>query len=531
MAFGLIEIGRYAIGRSVAQPVTRGSDAFAQLGHSGLHRSDLCLADHSDTLRQASTIAGVLQRLDLRGRVPQEVLSGSSAGRSVWADLLPKPTQGEAAPIGTVRDLLAQVRSGGDDAVRELTKRFDGVDVPQARIGADEQQAAWKRIPERLQKALMTAQRRIADFHSYEVPEARTVSTDGVLINSVPQSVDRAGIYVPGGLAAYPSTVLMTVLPARAAGVAEIVLCSPPCAPSTPNASADDRAPDIGAPSIIADAVLAATYLCELDEVYAIGGVQAVAAMAYGTETITPVDVIAGPGNAWVATAQREVADQVGVAAAFAGPSEIAVVADSTCPPTSAAIDLVLQAEHGPGGRAWLLTWDEPYAELVVEAIRRIVAMSPRCDETLATLAADGYVCLVDSPTVAVAAANAIAPEHLQLMCAEATKLAEQVRHAGAVFVGEWTPASLGDYVAGPSHVLPTNGTARFAGALGVADFQKQMHIVEATRDGFTNLADAVVSLAEAEGLWAHAASMAMRTEWAAGGLGTTGPSAEGPPQ
>ncbi len=462
------------------------------------------------------TLATVLQRLDLRGRVSPEAPTSGAASRAIWADLLPDSSQRSEVSIDAVRELLAQVRTSGDSAIRDLTKRFDAIDVANPRISSTELGDAWKRIPDRLRNALSAAKRRIADYHSYELSEAHTISTDGILINSVAQSVDRAGIYVPGGLAAYPSTVLMTVLPARAAGVPEIMLCSPPQPVSS-------SGPATAGTSLLNDAVLAAAYLCEVDEVYAIGGVQAVAAMAYGTETISPADVIAGPGNAWVAAAQQEVASEVGVAAAFAGPSEIAVVADSTCPATSAAIDLVLQAEHGPGGRAWLLTWDADYAEQVDENVAAIAAMSPRKQETLATLSSDGYVCLVDSPQQAVAVANAIAPEHLQLMCADAAELADQVRHAGVVFVGPWTPASLGDYVAGPSHVLPTDGTARFAGALSVADFQKQMHIIEATREGFQNQIDTVVSLAEAEGLWAHAASVTMREQWAAEGLSNNG--------
>ena len=472
------------------------------------------------------TLTGVLQRLDLRGRISPEMPSSGAASRAAWAELLPANTQKSDVPVAAVRELLEQVRTQGNAAVRQLTERFDGVDVADSQVSHAELAAAWKRIPERLRNALNAAKRRISDYHSYELPVARTISTDGILINSISQSVDRAGIYVPGGLAAYPSTVLMTVLVARAAEVPEIVLCSPPGPASSgpANSGPANTEPANTGPAKLSDAVLAAAYLCEVEEVYAIGGVQAIAAMAYGTETIAPVDVIAGPGNAWVAAAQREVADQVGVAAAFAGPSEIAVVADNTCPATSAAVDLVLQAEHGPGGRAWLLTWDDQYAQLVEQAVATIAAMSPRRSETLATLSRDGYVCLVDTPAQAIAAANAIAPEHLQLMCADAAELAEQVRHAGAVFIGPWTPASLGDYVAGPSHVLPTNGTARFAGALGVADFQKQMHVIEATRDGFENQLNTVVSLAESEGLWAHAASVAMRKQWADEGLGEPKP-------
>ena len=254
-------------------------------------------------------------------------------------------------------------------------------------------------------------------------------------------------------------------------------------------------------------------------ELYKIGGVQAIAAMAYGTESIEPVDVIAGPGNIWVATAKQEVAGVVGIASAFAGPSEIVVIADKSCPSSSAAVDLVLQAEHGPGGRAWLITWEEDYADEVVVALEQIVALSPRHSETLATLTADGYVCLVENPEAAIEVANQIAPEHLQLMCLDASKYAGAIKNAGAVFVGIWGSASIGDYLAGPSHVLPTSGTARFSGALTVDDFQKRMHIIDVSKPGFDAALNSVNRLATAEGLWAHAASVRERERWATDGV------------
>jgi histidinol dehydrogenase len=241
--------------------------------------------------------------------------------------------------------------------------------------------------------------------------------------------------------------------------------------------------------------------------------------MAYGTESIAPVDVIAGPGNIWVATAKQEVAGVVGIASAFAGPSEIVVIADESCPSSSAAIDLVLQAEHGPGGRAWLVSWNEAYTDEVVGAVEQIVNLSPRRSETLDTLKSDGYVCLVDDPEAAVQVANEIAPEHLQLMCVNATEFVSEIRNAGAVFMGIWGPASIGDYLAGPSHVLPTAGTARFSGALTVNDFQKRMHIIDVSKPGFDAVLGAVDRLATAEGLWAHAASVRERERWAEQGV------------
>jgi histidinol dehydrogenase len=217
--------------------------------------------------------------------------------------------------------------------------------------------------------------------------------------------------------------------------------------------------------------------------------------------------------------AKQEVAGQVGIASAFAGPSEIAVIADNTCPPSSAAVDLALQAEHGPGGRAWLITWDAAYADEVESATRKIVSLSPRSRETRTTIETGGFVCLVDDPLQAMSVVNVLAPEHVQLMFENARSFVGQIRHAGAVFIGNWAPASIGDYVAGPSHVLPTSGTARFSGALGTADFQKKMHIVEVSKEGFDELRSVVAELAVAEGLWAHGVSVSERERWADGGV------------
>jgi histidinol dehydrogenase len=247
--------------------------------------------------------------------------------------------------------------------------------------------------------------------------------------------------------------------------------------------------------------------------VHPVGGAQAVGALAYGTESVPAVDVIVGPGNVYVAVAKREVAGEgrVGVPSAFAGPSEVVVVADATAPAAFAAVDVVVQAEHGPEGLAWLVTWDESVADAVEAEVARIAADSPRRSEVEATLGASGVSVLVDSPEAALAVANAIAPEHLQLMCEGAEGLVDLVRHAGAVFCGPWSPASIGDYWAGPSHVLPTFGSARFAGALTPDDFTKPVHVVTVDPDGFAAAAPHVVALATAEGLAAHAESITLR--------------------
>jgi histidinol dehydrogenase len=292
----------------------------------------------------------------------------------------------------------------------------------------------------------------------------------------------------------------MTAIPGRVAGVPEIALCVPP-------------GPDGEVPTL----TLAAAAVAGVTEVHRVGGAQAIAALAYGTETIRPVDVIVGPGNVYVAEAKRQVAGEgrVGVPSAFAGPSEVIVIADGTEAPELAAVDVILQAEHGPGGRAWFVTWDEAVADAVDAEIATQVAASPRRSDIEATFAAGGRLALVDGPAQAVAVANQVAPEHLEVICDEAATAAVvgAVRHAGAVFVGPWAPASVGDYLAGPSHVLPTAGTARFGSALTVADFTKDIHVVTLDRGALCAVGPHVVALAEAEGLPAHADSVRRRIE------------------
>ena len=430
----------------------------------------------------------MLRRLDLRG--PLEDLRA----------VLPRPTTGGDAPLNAVRSIISDVRERGDAALRELTARFDGVDLETVVVDPAEVASAPARIDPAVLGALEVAAAAIRRHHEGQLRAERRTDDDGLCVRSLSRPVERAGCYAPGGRAAYPSTVLMTVVPARVAGVEVVVLCVPP-----------------GPDGRVADVTLAAAAVAGVDAVYAVGGAQAVAAMAYGTASISAVDVIAGPGNVYVALAKREVAGQVGVPSAFAGPSEVVVVADATVPPEFAAIDVVVQAEHGPDGLAWLVTWDEVVADAVEAEVVRIAKAAPRRSDITATLAASGWSVLVDGPDEALAIADAIAPEHLQLMVAGAGDMAERVRNAGAVFCGPWSPASLGDYVAGPSHVLPTAGTARFAGALTVSDFTRDIHVITADRPALLRLAPHVVALASAEGLDAHAESVRMRTAWTVG--------------
>ena len=403
----------------------------------------------------------------------------------------------EGEVVAAVRTILADVRERGDVAVRELTKRFDGVDLDELAVPEAEVKRALEALAPELRTALEAAAANIEAFQRAEATPDVRWEQGGLVVRTLRRPVDRAGCYVPGGRATYPSTVLMTAVPARVAGVGEVVLCVPP--------GRDGRVPDV---------VLAAAAIARVDTVYAIGGAQAIAAMAYGTASVPPVDVIVGPGNLYVAVAKREVAGEgrVGVPSAFAGPSEVVVVADGTVAPDLAAIDVILQAEHGPDGLAWLITWSEDAADAIDAAVAGLTADAPRRAEIEATLDANGRCVLVDGPEQAMEVANLIAPEHLELLVEDPESLVALVRHAGAVFLGPWAPASLGDYAAGPSHVLPTHGSARFAGALTVDDFTKAVHVVDVDRTAFERLAPHVVAIAEAEGLDAHAESIRMRT-------------------
>jgi histidinol dehydrogenase len=429
-------------------------------------------------------MAAILQRLDLRG------LDGDPAPH------LPRPEVSGTDPLAAVRDILAQVKAGGDAAVRALTERFDQVSVASPRVPPADLDAALAGISPQLRDALEAAAGAIDSYHRGQLHPDGHSERDGVVVRDLRRPLHRAGVYVPGGRARYPSTVLMTAIPARVAGVPEVVLCVPP-----------------GRDGAVDQATLAAAALAGVDEVYRIGGAQAVAAMAYGTETIRPVDVIVGPGNAYVSIAKREVAQQglVAVTSAFAGPSEVVVIADDTTPTAAAAIDVIVQAEHGPDGLAWLVTWSEAAAERIVAAVAAMTAEAPRRAEIESTLGRNGYCVVVRGPEQAMAVANAVAPEHLELMCDDPEALVPLVTNAGAVFCGPYSPASVGDYLAGPSHVLPTDRSARFASGLRVDDFCKHLHVISLDRAALAKVAPHIVAIAEAEGLAAHARSVLVR--------------------
>jgi histidinol dehydrogenase len=424
-----------------------------------------------------------LTRLDLRGH------------HGPFEALLPRPGDAGGDVREAVADIVARVRAEGDHALRALTEQFDGLAVDELRVPGEEIGDALARVSPTLREALEVAWQRVSAYHALEGTPPEDFVDGGVRVRHLVRPVERAGCYAPGGRARYPSTVLMCAAPARVAGVAEVVLCVPP-----------------GPGGRVDDATLAAAAIAEVDEVYRVGGAQAIAAMAYGTESIGRVDVVVGPGNRYVAEAKRQVSGAVGVASAFAGPSEVVVVAGPDTPAVLAAADLVVQAEHGPDGLAWLVTWSEEKATEVIAEVERLVAASPRRADLEATLASGGYACLVDGPEAAMAVSNVVAPEHLELLLDGAEELLPLVRAAGAVFCGQWSPASLGDYLAGPNHVLPTNRTARFASALRADDFRRHIHAVTADREALATLGPHVVTLATTEGLPAHADSIRLRS-------------------
>jgi histidinol dehydrogenase len=427
-----------------------------------------------------------LSRLDLRG-----VPAGEMAVK------VSRPASAEDLPTEEVRSILAEVRSGGDAAVRELTERFDAVQLGSLRVPEERLAEAVEAIDPALREALELAYSRILAYHRHEPEPLGDFELDGVTVRRLVRPVARAGLYAPGGRARYPSTVLMCAAPAQVAGVDELALCVPP-----------------GPDGEVDPASLAAAAIAGISEVYRIGGAQAVGVMAFGTETIRRVDVIAGPGNRFVAEAKRQVSGLVGVPSAFAGPSEVVVVADDSTPAEWVATDVVVQAEHGPDGLAWLVTWSESVADRVLTEIDRIVSASPRREDLEATLGSGGTVALVDGAKEAVALTNAIAPEHLELLLErdEALSLLSSVRFAGAVFCGPLSPASMGDYLAGPNHVLPTARTARFSSALRADDFRVHIHAVCVGPDAMARLGPHVSVIAEAEGLPAHALSVRLRS-------------------
>jgi histidinol dehydrogenase len=390
-----------------------------------------------------------------------------------------------------VAAILARVRDEGDTAVLDLTRRYDGHDLPTWQIDPADCRTALDGLGRDLRAALELAAERITVYHEKQRPEDRDeVDAIGVRIGARWRPVEAAGLYVPGGRAAYPSSLLMNAIPAKVAGVERLAMVTP-----TPGGEVNPL-------------VLAAAALVGIDEIWRVGGAQAIAALAYGTERIAPVDVIVGPGNAWVAEAKRQLYGVVGIDM-VAGPSEILVVADAANDPEWIAADLLSQAEHDPTSQSILIADDRDFAERVVAAVdRQLDDLSPAARTSWH---ANGAVVLVRSLIDAAPLIDRLAPEHLELAVENPEPLFRAVRHAGSIFLGRHTPEAIGDYLGGPNHVLPTGRRARFASGLSVLDFMKRTSFLGCTPDALAHLGPAAIALADAEGLPAHARSVAIR--------------------
>ncbi|EOD9428148.1 histidinol dehydrogenase [Vibrio harveyi] len=409
--------------------------------------------------------------------------------------ILERPAITEGANItAAVSEVIAKVRKEGDAALLELTEKFDRVQPESIRVSTQEIDEASARLSEKMKNALEQAYENIAKFHKAQKPQPIKVETQpGVVCEQVTRPIQKVGLYIPGGSAPLPSTVLMLGVPAKIAGCRKVVLCSPPP---------------------IADEILYVAKLCGIDEVYNVGGGQAVAAMAYGTETVSKVDKIFGPGNAYVTEAKRQVSNDFRGAAIDmpAGPSEVLVIADETADPDFIAADLLSQAEHGPDSQVVLVTPSPVLADQVTDAVQRQLKELSRADIAEQALASS-LIIIAESLTQSVSISNYYGPEHLIVQTKNPRELLPLLDNAGSIFLGDWSPESAGDYASGTNHVLPTYGYTRTYSSLGLADFSKRMTIQELSADGLKNLAPTVVTMAEAEGLDAHKRAVTIRVE------------------
>jgi histidinol dehydrogenase len=396
----------------------------------------------------------------------------------------------------TVAEVLANVRTQGDAAVLDYTRRFDRLDAAKMvdlELGQDMLKAAFDGLPAAQSQALRDAAARIRSYHERQKSETwEYAEADGTRLGQKVTPLDRVGLYVPGGKAAYPSSVLMNAIPAKVAGVKELIMVVP-----TPGGQKNEL-------------VLAAAHLAGVDRVFTIGGAQAVGALAYGTQTIPQVDKIVGPGNAYVASAKRRVFGTVGIDM-VAGPSEVLIISDGSGDPDWVAIDLFAQAEHDELAQSILLCPDGGFLDRVAASIEKLLPTMPRKDVIAASLKGRGALIQVGDLDEACAIANRIAPEHLELSVREPRALVDKIRHAGAIFMGHYTSESLGDYCAGPNHVLPTSRSARFSSPLGVYDFQKRSSLIEVSAAGAQTLGPIASTLAHGEGLTAHARAAELR--------------------
>lgn len=396
----------------------------------------------------------------------------------------------------TVKDILKNIRSRGDDALVEYTNKFDRMNVSSMKeltFSKEQIEAAYNNVPADQREALEIAAERVRSYHKHQIMESWSYTEDdGTLLGQQITPLDRVGLYVPGGKATYPSSVLMNAIPAKVAGVKEIVMVVP-----TPD-------------GVVSDMVLAAAKIAGVDTVFAIGGAQAVAALAYGTETVPCVDKIVGPGNIYVATAKSMVFGRVGIDM-IAGPSEILVVCDGKTDPDWIAMDLFSQAEHDEDAQSILVSWDADFLEQVQASIEKLLPTMERKDIINKSLSDRGALILVKDESEAIDVSNFISPEHLELSVENPQAMSKKIKHAGAIFMGRYTAEAVGDYCAGPNHVLPTSRTARFSSPLGVYDFQKRSSLIMCSADGASNLGKTASILGRGESLTAHARSAEYR--------------------
>ena len=394
-----------------------------------------------------------------------------------------------------VYDIIENVRANGDAALREYSEKFDGVKLDDFKVDQSIIDAAWDNLPEDLKHALLVAKKNITEFHSREIEQGFVdMDTPGITRGQKVTPLARVGLYVPGGTAAYPSTIMMTALPAKIAGVKEIIMVTPP--------QKDGINP----------AVLGAAKLAGVDAVYQVGGAQGVAALAYGTEQIPKVDKIVGPGNIYVATAKHQVFGQVDIDM-IAGPSEIGIIADDSANPVHLAADLLSQAEHDPRARAIMVTNSEKLAQLVSDEVERQLSQLPRESIARPAIENNSYIAVMDSVEDMFTVMNKVAPEHLEIQLPDPMEYMSMVENAGSVFLGRYASEPLGDYVGGTNHVLPTSGTAKFSSPLGVYDFVKRISFTQFSGERLQEVARDITTLARTEGLEAHARAIEVRFE------------------
>jgi len=432
-------------------------------------------------------------------RVTMKIQNLKTSDVDFWSkldDLLAWDSVSDQSVFDTVNGILQDVKSRGDDAVIEYTNKFDHMNVAsmqELEISRERLEQALNQITSEKRAALEAAASRIKSYAEHQKIESWSYTeADGTVLGQQVTALDRAGLYVPGGKAAYPSSVLMNAIPAKVAGVPELIMVVP-----TPAGEVNEL-------------VFAAAVIAGVDRVFSIGGAQAVAALAYGTDTIPQVDKIVGPGNIYVATAKRMVFGTVGIDM-IAGPSEILVICDGKTNPDWIAMDLFSQAEHDEDAQSILVSPDEAFLEAVQQSIDKLIKEMPRAEIIKSSLQDRGALILANDMDDAVKIANYIAPEHLELSVDNAEEVAKQIRHAGAIFMGRYTAEALGDYCAGPNHVLPTSRTARFSSPLGVYDFQKRSSLIGCSHDGASELGKVASTLAHGEGLTAHARSAEYR--------------------